>query len=277
MAKGRRQIFALLAAAAVLGPASAPAQGIVAGDPAATTDGVRQADIDTALTTATAEVADPWEGFNRKMFSAHLFLDRNLLVPAAKGYRATTPKSGRRGIRRFLANLRSPGVFVNDILQGEFGRAGETLSRFVVNSTIGAGGFADPAAQMGVASHGEDFGQTLAVWGVGSGPYLFLPLFGPSTGRDSFGTIVEIGLNPLFYVRTDAGSLARYATGGVGGVSAREQFLDPLAEIEAKSLDFYASYRSFYTQARKREIANGAVDYSDLPDIGEFEDFDDLN
>ncbi len=253
---------------------AAAAQG-VAGDQPDTP--VAQSEIDAALSTsASPDVADPWEGFNRKMFSAHLFLDGNLLVPAAKAYRATTPKKGRRGIRRFLANIRAPGVFVNDILQGEFGRAGETLGRFVVNSTIGAGGFADPAAQLGIPAHGEDFGQTLAVWGVGSGPYLFLPLVGPSTSRDGFGKIVQIGMDPLFYVRTPPADIARYTRAGVGGISAREQFLDPLAEIEAKSLDYYASFRSFYTQARKREIANGKVDYSDLPDIGEFEEFDDL-
>ncbi len=275
MAYGLTKSILAACAASVLFALPAAAQGVV-GDTSATSEGVAQSDIDSALSgTANSDIADPWEGFNRKMFSAHVFLDRNLLVPAAKGYRATTPKAGRRGIRRFLANIRAPGVFVNDILQGEFGRAGETLSRFVVNSTIGAGGFADPAAQIGIAPHGEDFGQTLAVWGIDSGPYLFLPLVGPSTGRDGFGQIVQFGMDPLFYVRTPPADFARYTRAVVGGVSAREQFLDPLAEIEAKSLDYYASFRSFYTQARKREIANGKVDYSDLPDIGEFEEFDD--
>jgi phospholipid-binding lipoprotein MlaA len=275
MAYGLTKSILAACAASVLFALPAAAQGVV-GDTSATNEVVAQSDIDSALSgAANSDIADPWEGFNRKMFSAHVFLDRNLLVPAAKGYRATTPKAGRRGIRRFLANIRAPGVFVNDILQGEFGRAGETLSRFVVNSTIGAGGFADPAAQIGIAPHGEDFGQTLAVWGIDSGPYLFLPLVGPSTGRDGFGQIVQFGMDPLFYVRTPPADFARYTRAVVGGVSAREQFLDPLAEIEAKSLDYYASFRSFYTQARKREIANGKVDYSDLPDIGEFEEFDD--
>ncbi|MCB2098277.1 MAG: VacJ family lipoprotein [Parvularculaceae bacterium] len=275
MAEAFRKLTALTAAFA-LSIAAAAAQGVV-GDQGEADASVAQSEIDSAVSAgSTTEVADPWEGFNRKMFSAHLFLDRNLLVPAAKGYRAVTPKKGRRGIRRFLANIRAPGVFVNDILQGEFGRAGETLSRFVVNTTIGAGGFADPAAQIGIASHSEDFGQTLAVWGVDSGPFLFLPLVGPTTSRDSFGQIVQIGMDPLFYVRTPPADIARYTRAGVGGVSAREQFLDPLAEIEAKSLDYYASFRSFYLQARKREIANGVVDYSDLPDIGEFEEFDEL-
>jgi len=267
--------FAAFAGAFSLSIAAAAAQGVIG--QTGGEEAVAQSDIDSAVSNAgSEEVADPWEGFNRKMFSAHLFLDRNLLVPAAKGYRAVTPKKGRRGIRRFLANLRAPGVFVNDILQGEFGRAGETLGRFVVNSTIGAGGFADPAAQIGIPAHSEDFGQTLAVWGVDSGPFLFLPLVGPTTSRDGFGSIMQLGMDPNFYVRTPPANIARYTRAGVGGVSAREQFLEPLEEIEAKSLDYYASLRSFYLQSRKREIANGVIDYSDLPDIGEFEEFDEL-
>jgi phospholipid-binding lipoprotein MlaA len=266
---------ALVGFAAATMVVAASAQGVVDDQPDAP---VSQSEIDAAVWGTTAmEFADPWEGFNRKMFSAHLFMDENFLVPAAKAYRATTPKAGRRGIRRFLANIKAPGIFVNDILQGEFGRAGETFGRFVVNSTIGAGGFADPAAQIGIPSHSEDFGQTLAVWGVDSGPFMFLPLVGPTTTRDGFGKIVQIGMDPLFYVRTPPADIARYSRAGVGGVSAREQFLDPLAEIEEKSLDYYASLRSFYAQSRKREIANGVVDYSDLPDIGEFEEFDELN
>ncbi len=262
--------------AAALSIGAAAAQGVV-GDQSVADEPVAQTEIDGAVTEASAtDVADPWEGFNRKMFSAHLFFDDALLIPAAKTYRAATPKVGRRGLRRFLAHIRAPVVFVNDLLQGEIGRAGETLSRFVVNSTIGAGGFADPAAHIGIPAHGEDFGQTLAVWGVGSGPFLFMPLLGPSTARDAFGQFAERGMDPLFYVRTPPADIAGYARAGAGGVSAREQFLDPLAEIEAKSLDYYASFRSFYLQARKREIANGKVDYSDLPDIGDYEEFDEL-
>jgi phospholipid-binding lipoprotein MlaA len=253
---------------------AAAAQGVVGDQP----DAVSQSEIDEAIASSgAADAADPWEGFNRKMFGAHQFLDRHLLVPGAKAYRATTPPAGRRGLRRFLANLRSPAIFINDLLQGEFARAGDTLGRFFVNSTIGAGGFADPAAELGMPAHGEDFGQTLAVWGVDSGPFVFLPLLGPSTTRDGFGMVVQIGMDPLTYVRTPPADIARYARAGAGGVSAREQFLDPLAEIEEKSLDYYASLRSFYLQARKREIANGEVDYSDLPDIGEFEEFDELD
>ncbi len=225
-----------------------------------------------AVAVPSTSSADPWEGFNRRVFGVNDAVDDAFFVPAAKAYRATTPKAGRRGIRRFLANLGSPSVFLNDILQGQFGRAGKTFSRFAINATIGAGGFADPAGQMGIDGHSEDFGQTLAVWGVGSGPYLVLPLFGPSSPRDAFGSIVEFGLAPLTYVRTPSANTARLSLAGANLLSARENVLDPLAEIEEKSLDYYSSFRSFYTQARAREIRNGLADYDALPTFDDFED-----
>ncbi|MFQ5562135.1 MAG: VacJ family lipoprotein [Parvularculaceae bacterium] len=233
-------------------------------------------DLERAAEEPTSDVPDPWEGFNRKMFSTHLFLDHNILVPAAKAYRAVTPKKGRKGIRKFLHNARTPVILINDIFQGEWKRAGKTTSRFVINSTIGFLGFADPAAHMGIESHDEDFGQTLATWGVSSGPYLFLPLLGPSSIRDGFGAGVDLALDPLIWIRTDPAKYARYTRAGVTGMSVREPLIEPLEDIEEKSLDYYASLRSFYLQARKREINNGRTTYEDLPDIGEFEEFDEL-
>jgi len=240
--------------------------------------------VDTGLTpedvrevdTSSEDYTDPWEGWNRKMFTVHTFLDDTFLVPAARGYRAVTPKPGRRGIRKFLSNLRAPGVFVNDILQGEFKRAGQTLSRAVINTTIGAGGFADPASIMGIPAHTEDFGQTLAVWGVPSGPYTFVPLFGPGTFRSNFGTVAQFGLDPANYFDTRPINIARYTRAGVGALSVREPLIEPLEEIRENSLDYYASFRSFYLQSRKREIANGRTNFEDLPDIGDFEEFDEL-
>jgi len=222
--------------------------------------------------TVSSGVPDPWEGWNRKVFAVNTAVDNAVITPLAEGYRAVTPKVGRRGLRRFLAHIRLPIVLVNDVLQGEFSRAGETFSRFVVNSTIGAGGFADPMALMGVAPHTEDFGQTLAVWGVGSGPYIVAPFFGPTTLRDGLGALAQIPADPLFHINTPAASAARISRTAVGALSAREQFLDPSREIAANSLDLYSSYRSFFLQARKREIANGKADFDDLP---EFEEYDD--
>lgn len=266
---GRIGAIALASLTAVAG--SAAAQMGNTGDTETTLAELEQA----AAETGGAE-GDPWEGFNRKMFAVHLFVDDTLLVPASKAYRAVTPKPARKGLRNFLANAASSKTFINDILQGEVGRAGETLGRFVINSTIGFFGVTDAAAELGIPGHTEDFGQTLAVWGVQSGPYLFLPLFGPSSIRDGFGAAVDIGFDPLIYIHTEPAQYARYSRAGATALALREPLIEPLEDIEEKSLDYYASLRSFYMQARKREIANGVTDYSDLPDIGEYEEFEEL-
>ncbi|WP_425409554.1 MlaA family lipoprotein [Hyphococcus sp.] len=233
-------------------------------------------ELEAAPVNANAADADPWEGFNRKMFAINDTFDRTLMVPAAKTYRAVTHKKQRKGIRNFIANLRTPVILVNDILQGEFGRAGETAGRFVINSTIGFGGMGDPAERLGIAQHSEDFGQTLAVWGVGSGPYVVLPFFGPSTVRDSFGSAFDAAADPAIWVRTPPAKYFRYSRTGVGLLSAREPLIEPLNDIQSDSLDFYASIRSFYLQSRMREINNGRTTFEDLPDIGEFEEFEEL-
>lgn len=233
-------------------------------------------DATSAPSRSVISEDDPWEGFNRKMFAFNDRLDKAVLIPAAKGYRAVTHKKQRKGIRNFLANARAPFTLVNDVLQGEFSRAGKTLSRFAVNSTVGFGGMGDPAGRMGLDRHTEDFGQTLAVWGVGSGPYVFLPFFGPSTVRGGFGRAIESAASPTFWIDTDAATFTGLSRSGVSVVSLREPLIEPLQEIEASSLDYYASFRSFYLQNRKREIANGRTNFEELPDIGDFDDFDDL-
>jgi phospholipid-binding lipoprotein MlaA len=235
------------------------------------------AEIEASSAAASVPEADPWEGFNRKMFALNDGLDRNVMVPAAKAYRAVTHKKQRKGVRNFLANLRTPVVLVNDLLQGEFGRAGDTLGRFVINSTIGFGGMGDPAERLGIAQHSEDFGQTLAVWGVNSGPYLVLPFLGPTTVRDGFGSAVDMTADPAFWITTDPATYYRLSRGGMNVISGREPLLEPLDSIRADSLDYYASIRSFYLQSRKREITNGRTNFEDLPDIGDFEEFDELD
>lgn len=261
-----------IAAAVWLIAGSASAQIEDAGDTEAFAEELKRGQVETA---AGAEI-DPWEGFNRKMFAVHNTIDDAVLVPAAKGYRAVTHKKQRKGLRNFLANLRTPVILLNDLLQGEFERAGHTASRFVVNSTIGFGGMGDPAGRLGVPQHSEDFGQTLAVWGLDSGPYLFVPLFGPSSIRDGFGSAVDVAAGPSIWIRTEPAQYFRYSRAGASALALREPLIEPLAEIEANSLDYYASFRSFYLQARKREIANGRTNYEDLPDIGDFEEFEEL-
>ena len=267
----------LLSGAAALMMITAPWSGARAqmsdiGDPDAYADALE----DAAAEPSNGEIQDPWEGFNRRMFAVNDAVDGALIVPAARAYRAVTVKKQRKGIRNFLANARTPVIFVNDLLQGEFKRAGTTMGRFVVNTTIGFGGMGDPAERLGLEQHSEDFGQTLAVWGAPSGPYLVLPFFGPSTLRDGFGAGVDTAIDPLTWVRTDAASLTRYTRAGVTALSLREPLIEPLAQIEENSLDFYSSVRSFYFQSRQREIANGRTNFEDLPDIGEFEEFDEI-
>lgn len=219
-----------------------------------------------------ASPADPWEGFNRQMFAIHEGVDQAVLEPVARGYRAITPAPLRQGVLNVLRNLRGPVIFANDVLQGELGRAGTTAVRFGVNTTIGIAGIFDPAASMGLERHDEDFGQTLAVWGVDSGPYLFVPLMGPTTLRDGAGRFVDVGLDPLTYADFDEADDVRLARTILSGVAARELVLDAVDGIRQDSLDPYVTIRTSFGLLRESAIQNGPADVEDLP---EFEDIDD--
>lgn len=204
---------------------------------------------------------DPLEPMNRKTFAFNQGVDRVLLKPIAKVYIALLPARGRDGIRNFVANLHEPVVLVNNLLQGEFRRAATTAGRFVTNSTLGVGGVMDFAGRHGLARQSGDFGQTLFVWGVHEGPYLVLPVLGPSSPRDGFGMGADLFLNPLFYLTPDF----RYKTGlsfwqaVVGGIDERARNIDTLDEIQREAVDFYASMRSLYRQNRAAELRHGAA------------------
>ncbi len=221
--------------------------------------------------TETAASRDPWEGFNRAMFGVHQAVDDAVLEPVARGYRAITPRPLRTGVLNFLRNLRSPVILANDVLQGEINRAGTTAGRFAINSTIGIAGVFDPATSMGLERHDEDFGQTLAVWGVPSGPYLFVPLLGPTTIRDSGGRIVDIAFDPLTWAEFDSIDTVRAARGVTSAIAIREVLLDQIDSIEAQGGDLYITYRSAFEVAREAAIQNGRADVQELP---EFDDID---
>ncbi len=265
---------AALGLAAIFAATTAPAFAQIAGtgDVETTTAELEKAAADT---TSGSE-ADPWEKFNRRSFKVYLFFDDYIIVPAAKTYRAVSTKKSRKGIRNFLSNAQGANIIFNDLMQGEFKRAGQTASRFVINTTIGFGGFGDPASNLGIPAHSEDFGQTLAVWGAPSGPFLFLPIFGPSTIRDGIGLGVDVAADPLLWMRSDPATYARFSRFGMMAISRREPVIEPLEDIRRTSLDYYASLRSFYLQARTREINNGQTNFEDLPDIGEYEEFDEV-
>ncbi|MEQ8269152.1 MAG: VacJ family lipoprotein [Parvibaculum sp.] len=210
---------------------------------------------------------DPLEPMNRYFFELNIFFDTILLKPVATWYDGVVPEPGRNGIRNFLDNLRSPVILANDLLQGEWDRAGTTASRFGVNTTVGVLGLFDPAARGGMKQHSEDFGQTLAVWGTGEGPYLFLPVLGPAPPRDLTGFVVDQAFDPLTYIYWDRPKTVPTVRFVVNGIDQRARSLKTLDQIERTSVDYYATVRNLYRQSRTSEIANGENDYDALPDI----------
>ncbi len=200
---------------------------------------------------AEEDFNDPFEDTNRRIFDFNQAVDRHVLVPVAKAYRASLPEPVRDSLRDFLFNLRGPLIFANDTLQGDFGRAKDTLVRFVLNSTIGMGGIVDVAGRWGIPYHEEDLGLTLGVWGIPEGPYIVLPILGPSNPRDLGGQVAE-GFGDPWNILTAEHHMVwiSFVRGAVGGIDQRARYLDTLADIERTSLDYYATIRSLYRQRR---------------------------
>jgi len=215
--------------------------------------------IDDGDPLAAAEIADPLENVNRAVFAFNDQVDTAIIKPTAKVYRAALPEPVRDSVRSFLRNLRTPVILANDLMQGELGRAEETTARFLINSTIGVGGLFDVADNLsGIPYHDEDFGQTLAVWGLGDGFYLVLPLLGPSSARDGTGKLVDSFLDPLNYI--SGGTTQTFISvgrTGIEGIDTRSENIEALDQIRADSIDFYARVRSMYHQHRQYLIANG--------------------
>ena len=203
---------------------------------------------------------DPIEPTNRFFYKVNDGLDTYVLVPVAKGYRKVVPSGIRRPIHNMLANLSSPVLFANDVLQTKPRRAGDTLMRFLINSTAGVGGLFDVASDLGYKEHDTDFGVTLALWGVGEGPFLFLPVLGPSNPRDVAGFAANFGLDPLTYASFGGSRALNYSRFGVGGLDTRERLLDPVEQVKKGALDPYATFRSLYRQNRSSEIAATRAD-----------------
>ncbi len=203
-------------------------------------------------------INDPGEPANRAIFAVNRGLDAAFLKPVAMAYRDMTPQFFQDRINDALDNLRSPVIFFNDVLQGELERAVATVIRFMINSSLGLLGLNDIATDLGVEGHDEDFGQTLAVWGIPEGPYMMLPLFGPSNPRDAIGIVVDFLIDPfnIWAGNTDR-DYAIYSRSAARAVDLRALHMETLDELEKSSLDFYASIRSLYRQRRVNEIGNG--------------------
>jgi len=197
-----------------------------------------------------------------------MFLDEVLLKPFAGYYNIALPQVAKDGIRGILRNVDTPVILANDLFQGEGNRAGITTGRFFVNTTLGLGGFFDVAKHFGMPYHDEDFGQTLAVWGTGEGPYLMIPLLGPSNPRDASGKIVDKFLDPMTYIGYIYGvGYINTIRGGLEAVDTRARNLQAIDELQKGSIDFYATVRSLYRQHRNDAIRNGKEDEDLTPKV----------
>lgn len=223
---------------------------------------------DPEALAAFQEANDPMEPMNRYFFELNNAADELLMKPLAGWYYIALPNFAQDGIRNAINNVRTPVILANDLFQGELERAGTTFGRFLVNSTLGLGGLFDIAEKMGLERHDEDFGQTLAVAGVGEGPYLVLPLIGPSNPRDAFGRVVDAFLDPMTYLTffTDFGWINTTRT-GLDLVDFRARNLDAIDQIKKGSLDYYATVRSLYRQRRADEISNGNPNLMEGPEM----------
>lgn len=206
-----------------------------------------------AASALAPDMRDPWERTNRAIFQFNDTLDRYLLKPAAKTYHAVTPQFVDNAVTRVFSNLSTPWTIVNELLQGKPDKAAGQTARFMFNSTAGVAGIFDIATPMGVPAEKEDFGQTLGVWGIKSGPYVMLPILGPSTLRDGAAIPANMVGDPRTYVSPDG---LRYGLRGLDAVDTRADLLDLEKTIEG---DRYLFIRDYYLQQRDFAISDGKV------------------
>jgi phospholipid-binding lipoprotein MlaA len=232
------------------------------------------------------ETNDPLEGMNRAFFKFNDFLDKLIFKPTAQLYRFILPSYVQDRIRNVVNNSDTPVILANDILQWKWNRAGNTASRFFINTTLGVGGIWDVASSFGIERHDEDFGQTLCVWGVNEWIYLYLPFVGPSSPRDVAGKVVDRFFDPLSYYadvvqqvdlsdgltirwNVDMAGMAQLSLTAADLIDLRARNIDTINEIERTSIDFYTAIRSLYRQSRENACNDGKVDFEDLPDLSE--------
>ena len=204
-----------------------------------------------ACRAADDDSSDPWEPFNRAMFTFNDAIDRWALEPVAKGYDFVMPDPLQHCISNFFHNLKVPIEGVNNLLQGKPLDSASDLGRFAVNTTVGLAGFLDPATYIGLVRHDEDFGLTLGHWGVPRGPYLVIPLLGPSTVRDAGGLAVDSAITPTWYF------LDWFVTLGsrvVETVNTRSLVLEDVQNARAAAVDFYSFIRNAYLQHREAQL-----------------------
>ncbi len=228
---------------------------------------------------AENDVNDPFETVNRGIFEFNEFFLQWVLGPISGVYKDFVPDLVRRSVGNILHLVAAPIILANDLLQGEWERAWITTQRTVVNATVGVAGTFDVAETLGLPRHTEDFGQTLAVWGVGEGLYLVIPFFGPSNPRDAIGKLVDGYAHPLtrWAANTDREEIT-YGLFSAAAVHDYSEIKDELDQIRKTSIDYYAAIRSMFRQKRAAEIRNGAeVDLPPIPDLGFDIDVDEID
>jgi len=207
-----------------------------------------------ASPVSQAQTNDPWINTNQRVFRFNDFFDRILVRPIAATYTTFVPRFARQGVGNFFSNINDINVFVNDLLQLKFDDALSDSGRFLINSTIGIGGLLDVASDLGLQKNEEDFGQTLGAWGVGTGPYVVLPVFGASNVRDSFGLVLDTLFNPIQY--QDEESL-RFSLILLQEIDTRASLL---ALDELVSGNRYLFFREAYIQRREYLVNDGVVE-----------------
>lgn len=228
--------------------------GTLAGGGCATTESrTDQASVKSNDSVGSSNSVDPYEGFNRSMYGFNMGLDKYLLKPVADGYKFVTPDFMETGVSNFFNNLKGINVVLNDVLQGKFEQSASDTGRFLANTTFGVAGLFDVASDLGLQNNVEDFGQTLAVWGVDQGAYLVLPVLGPTTVRDGGAVIVDKAANPGTYVP---------GSGIVEGINDRANAEGALNFIDEAALDPYVFTRESFLQYRKNLINDGKADTS---------------
>lgn len=248
----KRVLAPMLCAAAAAGLA------VVAPWPAAT------ASAQTAA-SRVHDPSDPLEPLNRGLYAVHRQLDRFLIRPVMLVYVGVTPDPVRAGLRNVVGNLGEPITFVNDVLTVRPRRAGRTVTRFATNSTIGVAGLFDLAKDAGFPRHTSDFGQTLALYGVGPGPYLFIPVLGPSSLRDTTGRVADSFADPVNMFHFDGDTAVRFGRPAVYGLELRSTFDSDIQALDTTATDPYVTLRSAYMQNRQSFISDGQVDVDALP------------
>jgi phospholipid-binding lipoprotein MlaA len=198
---------------------------------------------------------DPLEPINRRVYGFNEAVDKAVLKPVAKGYKAVVPPPVRGGVTNFFGNFRDVTSAVNNLLQLKIPRAASDLGRVAINSTVGILGVFDVASRLGLEKHDEEFGQTLGYWGLPEGPYLVLPLLGPSTARDSLGLVGDVFTDPQFYVFDHAPE--SYIAFGTRLINVRANLLETEKIFDQAALDRYAFLREAYLQRRRNQIYDG--------------------